>query len=282
MQYLARAYAKTNLFLDVVSKRTDGYHNINTVMQSLSIHDEISLELCEKGIAVLCDNNSIEGDENIAYSACKVFLDYAKIDVGVRITINKNIPVAAGLGGGSADAAAVLMLLNKATGKNFPVNELIPLAAKLGADVPFFLVGGTAKAEGIGEILTPLPHTELNIVLLKQKDKQSTGKMYGMLDSAESIIHGDFEAFLHSLNKGDLESLSNEIFNSFESCWDINDLFKDFTAYNPIKTFLSGSGPTVCALFKTESEAELCANALKADGNIAFYVRSMPIGVEIV
>ena len=281
MRYTAKAYAKTNLFLDVVSKRADGYHDIDSVMQSLSIYDLVSLELTDSGISVLCDDAKLAGDDNIAFRACESFLKFAGIDCGVKVYIQKNIPVSAGLGGGSADAAAVLVLLNIATGKSFPVSNLVPIAASLGADVPFFLIGGTVKANGIGEILTRLPDADLNLVLIKQHSKQSTGAMYKLLDSFEERPHGDFEGFIENISC-DPFTISRGIFNSFEACWDMEKLSEPFGSFSPLKTFLSGSGPTVCALFQNPSDADACAKALGDDGIKAFSVSSVPFGIEIV
>ena len=281
MRYTAKAYAKTNLFLDVVSKRDDGYHDIDSVMQSLSVYDLVTLELSDSGISVECDNEELDGTENIAYRACEIFLDFAELDCGVKVYIKKNIPIAAGLGGGSADAAAVLILLNFASGKNYPVSELVPIAASLGADVPFFLIGGTVKANGIGEILTKLPDTRLSFVLLKQHSKQSTGAMYRLLDSIEERPHGDLNGFIESISCGS-SVIATGIFNSFETCWDMDMLSAPLKAFSPLKIFLSGSGPTVCALFRDDFEAKACAKALCDEGVKAFAVSSVPFGIEIV
>ena len=281
MVYTAKAYAKTNLFLDVVSKRDDGYHDINSVMQSLSLCDIVTVELTDSDISVKCDKAELDGSDNIAYNACKSFLEFANLSCGVRVNIQKNIPVAAGLGGGSADAAAVLVLLNIATEKNYPISDLIPIAASLGADVPFFLIGGTVKANGIGEILTKLPDTRLNFVLIKEYCKQSTGTMYQHLDSFSDRPHGDFCRFIENVSADPL-TVSTQVFNSFEACWDMNKLSKPFKAFCPLKTFLSGSGPAVCALFENSFEADACAKALNDKGIKAFSVFSVPVGIEVV
>ncbi len=282
MIYTARAYAKTNLFLDVAAKRPDGYHDINTVMQSLSLYDEVSLEICGSGISVQCDNKALAGEDNIAFLACKSFLEYAGITCGAKIYITKNIPVAAGLGGGSADAAAVLMLLNQVTGTNLSIEELIPIAAKLGADVPFFLMGGTVKAQGIGEKLTKLPDADVNLVLLKSHTKQSTGAMYKLLDSLVNPCHRDIDVFIDVLNLNDANAISGGIFNSFEACWDMKELSAPLMPFEPLKVFLSGSGPTLCALFADSVSAEKAANRLIENGLEAFAVSSVPYGVDFV
>ncbi len=282
MIYTARAFAKTNLFLDIVAKRPDGYHDINTVMQSLSLYDEVSLELVGSGIAVSCNDKALAGDSNIAYLACKSFFEYTEIDCGARLFITKNIPVAAGLGGGSSDAAAVLMLLNEATKADLSTEELIPIAAKLGADVPFFLVGGTVKAQGIGERLTKIRDACVNMVLFKTHFKQSTGAMYNLLDERENARHGDIDTFISKLASDDPVLFSSGIFNSFEACWDMEKLSAPIAPLSPLKVFLSGSGPTVCALFSDTASAENAESYLKAAGIEAFAVSSVPQGVLFV
>ena len=282
MTLTARAYAKINLFLDVTGKRSDGYHNLSTVMQSVGIYDEITLSTAKEGITVRCDKEELSGEDNIVYKACEAFFGLLGRSFGVIINIKKNIPVAAGLGGGSADAAAVLLLLNKLCEKPFTADQLMPLAASLGADVPFFLVGGTAMAEGIGDVLTRKPSCELNYVIVKEGEKQSTAKMYSLLDNAEYEKSGNINSLLLALASGDIKQISYNIFNAFENCWDMKRLKSPFSSFNPSAVFLSGSGPAVCALFDDSSAAVDCEKALKNSGINAFYAKSKPFGIEIV
>lgn len=282
MTLTARAYAKINLFLDVTGKRSDGYHNLSTIMQSVGIYDEITLTTVKDGITVMCDKEELSGEDNIVYKACKAFFGILGCSFGVLININKNIPVAAGLGGGSADAAAVLLLLNKMCKSPFTVDQLMPVAASLGADVPFFLIGGTAMAEGIGDILTRKPSCEFNYVIVKKGEKQSTAKMYSLLDKAEYEKNGNINSLLLALKSGDINGISNNIFNAFENCWDMKNLKAPFAQFSPSAVFLSGSGPAVCALFDDSSAAIDCEKALKTAGINAFYAKSMPFGIEIV
>ena len=168
------------------------------------------------------------------------------------------------------------------SGCGFSVEQLIPLAASLGADVPFFLTGGTAKAQGIGDILESKPSKTLHYVLVKEGEKQSTGKMYSLLDSAEYQNIGDIEALLSGLEKGNIPLISKNLFNAFEYCWDFEKLKAPFNSFKPSAVFLSGSGPTVCGLFSDEAAAKECESALRNLVINAFYAKTVPFGVELV
>lgn len=282
MTLTARAYAKINLFLDITGKRSDGYHNLSTVMQSVGIYDEITLTAAKEGITVCCDKEELSGEDNIVYKACKAFFGILGRSFGVLINIKKNIPVAAGLGGGSADAAAVLLLLNRLCENPFTVDQLMPLAASLGADVPFFLVGGTAMAEGIGEVLTRKPSCEFHYVIIKEGEKQSTAKMYSLLDKEEYEKSGNINSLLLALASGDIKTIADNIFNAFQNCWDMKRLKAPFKPFGPSAVLLSGSGPAVCALFNDSDAAINCEKVLRSSGINAFYAKSMPYGIEIV
>ena len=279
MVFNAKAFAKTNLFLKVLGKRDDGYHEIDTVMQSLSVHDDVSLELTENGITVTCDKSELSGEDNIAGKVCELFFEFAELKCGAKVHIVKRIPVAAGMGGGSADAAAVLLLLNKATGKNYPASALLKLAKQLGADVPFFLEGGCARATGIGEKLSKLDFCKMYFVFTKELEKQSTKRMYEILDSHNAEVDVTVDKMVSELKTGNAERVAHEIYNSFELCWDMNSMAKPFEKYEPSKVFLSGSGPTVGAVFLNKEQAVRCADELKANGYNAFYAESVQQGV---
>ena len=282
MVFKAKAYAKTNLFLDITGKRDNGYHDIDTVMQSVSIYDEVSLSLTDYGFTVSCDNAQLSGEGNIALKACEAFARYSGYSGGADIFISKNIPVAAGMGGGSADAAAVLLLLNKASGKNLSICMLTEIAAELGADVPFFLEGGTARAQGIGEKLSPIPSVKLYFVFLKELEKQSTGKMYSVLDTVDYPKNGNMDFLIKGLADRDIDKVSSNIYNAFEFCWNFEEMCSPFFEFAPNKVFLSGSGPTVCAMFASECAARICADTLISRGHPALYAESVRVGVELV
>ncbi len=275
MELVSRGYAKINLYLDITGVRADGYHTLDTVMQAVSLYDEITVTTCEDDITVNCDRENLSGEDNIAYKACVGFFGLLGRSFGVIILINNNIPVSSGLGGGSSDAATVLLMLNELAGKPFSRGELLPLATSLGADVPFFLFCGTAKAEGIGELLTTVPSKTFHYVLLKEGQKQSTGKMYSILNSTPYNKSGDIDLLLSAAKNGDTAELAKNIFNAFEFCWDMETLSAPLKDYNPVRIFLSGSGPTVVALFDSEENAKNCERALKAKNFNAFYAKTV-------
>ena len=182
------ANAKINLHLQVLNRLPNGYHNISTIFQSVTLFDTVTVEVADgSGVNVFTENAVID-DENLAKKAAELFLDSTGITAKVNITLNKNIPIAAGLAGGSADAAAVLKSLNAVFNNPLAKTELLKLGLTLGADVPFCIMGGTALAEGIGEKLTPLPFIgEFDAVLIKCFNKSSTGDMYHRLDARQNI-----------------------------------------------------------------------------------------------
>lgn len=282
MKCRAKAFAKINLYLDVVGKREDGYHLLDTVMQSVGVWDEI--EISENGgeqIRVFCDKIELSGEDNIVHKAALSFFEYAGRKTGIDITIGKKIPIAAGTGGGSADAAAVLLMLNRLSGTDYPLEVLERIGLRLGADVPFCLRGGTARACGIGEDLTPLKTPAVSYVLLKNRDKRSTGEMYARLDRISDPVRGDIHAFLEAVDRENTEQTLKRFFNAFAACWDFDEMAKPFEVFSPDAVFLSGSGPTVCAAFIHESAARNCAEALQKAGENALFAPPVTCGVMI-
>lgn len=282
MPIKAKAYAKINLFLDITGKREDGYHTLDSIFQSVSIHDEVSLRLVGNQISVVCDREDLSGESNIVYKACELFFNTVGYKGGAEIEIKKNIPVAAGLGGGSADAAATLYLLNTALNAGYSTEKLCELALSLGADVPFCLVGGTAQVGGIGEQIKKLGTPETHYVLLKEQEKQSTGKMFKIIDETHYKNDKRIENMIFGLDSSNVQIISDNLFNAFEFCWNFEDMVAPFTEFSPLGVFLSGSGPTVCAIFKSKENAQKCASALVQKGYNAFYAHSTPIGIELV
>lgn len=282
MSLKAKAFAKINLFLDITGKRNDGYHELDSIFQSVSLYDEITLALKDKDISVVCDNAELSGDSNIVYKACQLFFAKSGYIGGVLVEIKKNIPVAAGLAGGSADAAATLLLLNKALKSNFSLDELCELGEKLGADVPFCLIGGTARVQGIGEKILPVKTPKLHYVLLKERKKQSTGKMFSLIDETERQQRQGIDDLIRGINNSDIYLISENLYNAFTLCWDFDDMVKPFIDFSPKGVFLSGSGPTVCALFENSDDAINCTKILRESGLNAFYACSVDTGVEIV
>ncbi len=243
-----KANAKINLSLKINGKREDGYHLIDTVMQSISLYDEIEILKAEK-ITVKCDKYAIEQEKNIAYKAAKLFFEDYGILGGADISIKKNIPFPAGLGGGSADAAAVLLGLRRLYGVNITNEDLEKTALKLGADVPFFIEGGCKRAEGIGEILTDVKPLQKGYILLATaQQKQSTAEMYRIVDSKEPIECNTLSV-IKAVEQNDIKLLSQNIANSFSAVWENSFVKKALLEQSPLAVSLSGSGPTWFALF---------------------------------
>ncbi len=265
-----KANAKINLSLEICGKRPDGYHLIDTVMQSVSLYDEVSIQKAEE-ITVKTDIVGLDGEDNLAYKAAQLFFSDFKINGGVKIEIKKNIPLSAGLGGGSADAAAVLVGLRQLYSNIITDEELEKTALKLGADVPFFISGGCKRAEGIGEILTPLkPLNKGFILLCKGEEKTSTGEMYQILDSKE-YKKCDTAAVIKAVEQNDLNGISKNIYNAFLEVWKESFVKKAMLKEKPLIVSLSGSGPTWFALYQNEIDAQTAKNNLE-NQNIECFV----------
>lgn len=249
-----KAFAKINLGLGILGKRENGYHDIDTVMQSVGIYDKLIIKK-QKEILVNCDKCDIPQEENIAFKAAKLFFGETGIQGGAKISIKKGIPECAGLGGGSADAAAVLVALNKIYKAELTNERLILLAKKLGADVPFFIEGGTQRAQGIGEILTACePLENCYILLVKHGKKSSTKEMYGKLDNGEYDVPNTPD-LVSALKEKDYSRICDNVGNSFEKVSDQSGLKAELEALGADAAVLSGSGPTVFALFEDEQKA---------------------------
>ncbi len=257
MEIKALANAKINLTLDIVGTNEKGYHLIDSVFQSVSLADEITLKKTDGGLTVSMPDSGVKCTENIVYLAAQRFFDKAKISPCVKIEIEKNIPMSAGLGGGSCDAAVTLLALNKMF--EFPLNdnELHKIALSLGADVPFALKGGTMRATGIGDKLEALiPMPECCFVLIKKGTKPSTGQMYARLDALENLKHPDTAGALEAIEKGDIKALSKKMDNVFAALWDLKPVCDLIKSTNPLTVTLSGSGPTAIAVYENEDNAK--------------------------
>ncbi len=269
-----KAFAKINLSLDITGVREDGYHLINSVMQSVDLCDEITIDKLEQGIKVISSNSSLGNQDDICHKAALMFFEKSGAVGGAEISVTKNIPLSAGLGGGSADAAAVLLGLNKLY--NFPIckDELLKLALCLGADVPYFLFGGTVLVNGIGEIcekIADLP--ECFIVLAKREQKKSTKYMYSVIDNNDKPIFVDTANMLLGIKNSDLTVISQNCANAFSAAWDdkiTTDILKGFS---PLCVSLSGSGPTHFAIFDNKFSAKDCVEMLKNNNIEAFLTR---------
>ena len=286
-----KAYAKINLYLDVISRREDGFHNIKTVMHTLSLSDDLVLTLLparDRSVQILVDGSAyVPTDEkNLAYKAAMLFLERAGINARVVIKLTKRIPVAAGLAGGSSDAAATLRALNKLTGKMFTGKALSDMGAVLGSDVPYCLVGKTALCEGRGEIMTRLPDTlKLYTVVAIGNEYMSAQRAYSALDEIYSSFDGSvptggekaYSELMQGIKDGAITSL---LFNVFESavlpvCPKAASIKERLLSLGATHALMSGSGPSVYGIFSTADSAKEAAKALSIDGVNAFYAESV-------
>ncbi len=266
-----KAPAKINLGLDVLGRRDNGYHDVRMVMQSIGLYDEVTIEkLEEPGIWLEINLDYLPVDEkNIAYKAAKLLMDEFSISQGVKIKLEKNIPVAAGMAGGSTNAAAVLEGMNTLFSLGLTQKELMERGVKLGADVPYCIMKGTALAEGIGEILSPLPPLpECHILIAKPGISVSTKEVYEELDSKEIPEHPEIDGILEGLKEANLEKIVSAMGNVLERVTvqkypvidEIKQMMKKAGAMNAM---MSGSGPTVFGIFKDQETAELAKQEIQ-------------------
>lgn len=270
MKITLKAYAKINLMLDILSRLENGYHDLYMIMQSVSLHDVVTVEKTDtKDIKITCDVPSIPTDEkNIAYKAAKAFFDYTKTDnPGITIDIKKNIPHAAGLAGGSTDGAAVIVALGKIFSLNLREKDIIAIGSKVGADVPFCALGGTMLAQYTGTVLSHLPDLDLPyIIIVKPSQDVSTAEAYAAFDSAERVRHLDKNGMLQAVLNGEKDKVYEKVGNVFEQFIDVTErvLIKDIMRKFGAKTAcMSGSGPSVFGIFEDKDKAEACLRELK-------------------
>lgn len=265
------AYAKINLSLDVLRKREDGYHDLRMVMQQIDLKDVITVKNSDE-VKIECNNPKVPTDtSNLVCKAYRILADKFNIKKGVNINIEKNIPIAAGLAGGSSDAAATLKGLNKLWNLNLTDKELMELAVNIGADVPYCILGGTALAEGIGEELTTLKSFEDKLVLIAKPDIDvSTAYVYTNLKLDKLNQHPNTENIINNIESDDIISLSNNMINVLETVTInkykiIEDLKTKMLKYGALGSLMSGSGPTVFGLFDDMNKMENCYNELRKD-----------------
>lgn len=258
MKYLAPA--KINLFLDVINRREDGYHNLSMIMQTIDLYDEIEIEKADK-ISIDSNKNNIPlNEKNLAWKAAELFFKYTKIKGGCNIYLKKNIPDGAGLGGGSSDAAQVLIALNEIYATNLSNEELKHIAVKIGADVPFFIEKGTCLAEGIGDVLTPIENkTNPYILVYKPEISISTKWVYENLN-LNNKKEKNTDELISLLNNGNIK-FYDKIFNVLEDVSvtkypEIEDIKNKFKNLGAINAMMTGSGSAVFAIFVDKIKAE--------------------------
>lgn len=266
-----RAYAKINLGLDVIGRLENGYHEVRMIMQSINLYDKVSVTRNKTGRINVKTNLTFlpTGPDNLVYRAAAMLIEEFGIQDGVDIDLYKFIPVAAGMAGGSTDAAAVLKAVNKIFGLRLDDGALMERGAKLGADIPYCIMGGTALAEGIGERLTPLPKCpHFYLVIAKPGISVSTKMVYGSLRLDDTIIHPDTEGIIEAITNKDVEGIADRLCNVLESVTVkeypvIQDIKAEMIRYGALNSLMSGSGPTVFGIFTDENKAKECNEYLR-------------------
>ena len=271
-----RAFAKLNLTLDVLGKRPDGYHDLCMVMQSISLHDSLTLAPNSEGQLRVGSNLSFlpTGEKNLAAAAAlRFWAALGRPPEGLDIQIEKRIPVCAGMGGGSSDAAAVLRVLNQREGAPFSPAELARIGEQVGSDVPYCVLGGTALAEGRGERLTPLPPLpRCWIVACKPEFPISTPELFRRIDSVRVRCRPDTAGMLAALREGDLAGTARRMYNVFEDVLPprchgrVMELKNGLIQHGALGASMSGTGPTVFGLFDSAPQAEEALRTLSESG----------------
>ncbi len=269
-----KALAKINLGLDVIRRREDGYHEVKMIMQTVHLFDRLDIrKTAEPGIVIRTNLPFLPVNENnLVYKAGKLLMDEFSIDEGVEVILNKKIPVAAGMAGGSTDAAAMLYGMNELFGLSLKRRELMERGVKLGADVPYCLMRGTALAEGIGERLTALaPMVKCPVLIAKPQISVSTKFVYQNLKLDETTVHPDIDRLMRDIENKDFPAIAAHMGNVLETVTIphypvIDEIKRQMLTSGAINAMMSGSGPTVFGLFEKEETAQKAYEAVTASG----------------
>lgn len=275
MEYInLKAYGKINLGLDVIGTLDNGYHQVRMIMQSVDIFDKVNIYKAPgRGIRMKTNLSYLpSGPDNLVYKAAALIKEKYGIADGMDIDLYKFIPVSAGMAGGSSDAAAVLKGVNELWNIGASENELMELGAKLGADIPYCVMGGTALAEGIGEKLTRLPDCpECTVVIGKPNLRISTRYVYEKLVLDENTVHPDIDGMMEAIKNSDIKGVASRLCNVLETVTEtenpvISQIKKFMVDNGALGALMSGSGPTVFGLFESGDEATRCNEMLKKSG----------------
>lgn len=273
-----QAYAKINLGLDVIRKREDGYHEVRMIMQSISLADTLVLRKSSEAGIHLRNHDGIENPDvpmdstNLVYRAIQMLKEEFQITEGIEAVLTKRIPVAAGMAGGSTDAATALKGMNQLFSLGLSTQELCKRGVRLGADIPYCIQGGTALSEGIGEILTPLPKMpDCYILIAKPPINVSTAFVYGNLKANELKEHPDIDGMIQAIHQQDLSGIASRLGNVLETVTIpaypvISDIKKIMVEYGAMQSLMSGSGPTVFGIFTEEQKAQVAAEQIREAG----------------
>lgn len=277
-----KAYGKINISLDVIGKREDGYHLLRMIMQNIDIYDELNFEKCSEGIHIKSNKHFLPVDSNnLVYKAAELFKNTYGISDGVNIDIVKNIPVAAGMAGGSADAAATLKAMRELYKNDISDDELMELGLKIGADVPYCILGGTALCEGIGEIITPLKSFNNHIlVVVKPNFGVSTKEVYKALDINKIFKHPNTESLILAMENNDIEFVSNNMKNLLENVTIrkypvLKQIKEEMIKSGALGSMMSGSGPTIFGFFDDMLKAQRCFEKLRIKYRECFITRTL-------
>ena len=269
-----KARAKINLGLDVIGKREDGYHEVRMIMQSLNMYDGVEISRIEEPEIRIITNRSYlpTNSDNLMYKAAQLIREEYNIKDGVEIKLEKFIPVAAGMAGGSSDDAATLVGMNRLFNLRITTEHLMELGVKIGADVPFCIMRGTVLAEGIGEKLTQLaPMPDCPILIAKPGINVSTRYVYQNLKLDDKTVHPDIDGIIDSLERHNIDGICARMGNVLESVTAkeypvIGEIKQEMLKCGAINSLMSGSGPTVFGIFKSKQYAYACADRLKEIG----------------
>ncbi len=281
------APAKLNLTLDITGRRHDSYHILRMVLQTVTLCDYLLLRKTEGGLQLQCDREDLPCDEtNLAYRAALAFFEHTGLPAtGVQMVIEKNIPLAAGLAGGSADAAAVLVGLNTLFETELSLRTLCEIGLPLGADVPFSIVGGTVLAEGIGEIFDPLPSLpKCYFVIAKPQGGVSTQNAYALYDEHIPARRPDNDMMVAAVATGRLQSIGEELCNVLEEVCPLPEVAaikQTMLDSGALGALMSGSGSAVFGLFDTKADAKRCVAALSEQFGEVFLAKPCPHGAVV-
>ncbi len=262
-----RAHAKVNLSLEILGKRPDGFHEILTIMQTIELHDELEIHPSDT-ISLDCTDARLNSPDNLVLQAAHRLRSRYKVAAGCAVRLRKRIPVGAGLGGGSSDAARTLCALNELWSIRLSLNELAAIAAEIGSDVPFFLRGGTALVSGRGETVEPLaPPSTSWYTLVNPLVHVPTAQVYGALRSSEWSDGSRTRELAHAIDAGGdarigVNSLAQPVFRQYPKC---EHAFRAVSKFAPRRTLVSGSGPTIAALCESREQAVLIAEQFQGD-----------------
>ena len=279
-----QSYAKINFFLKIGRKLSSGYHNIQSVMQRIELSDTISIEpINEDKIIVECTNKELENENNLAYKTALLLKKKFSITHGVKISMEKNIPLQSGLGGGSSNAATTLLNLNKLWGLKLKEKELIEIAAQIGSDVPFFMGENAALVEGIGEKIKGIKKSfSINIVLINPGFRVPTKWAYSAYDREKPKIkdNADIASLIKAIERKDIKEIARNVHNDFEPIVTkkykmINEIKTNLLRNDALNATISGSGPTVFGIFNSIYEAREAFFKIQYDYPFVFLTKTI-------